>query len=60
MLAPSWQVLQDYGNMSSATLFFVLQAAQAPGAPAYQGATLAMAFAPGLSLELAQMQLLRG
>ena len=47
-LAPSRRILRDYGNMSSATLMFVL-AALIEGVPARNG--IAMAFGPGLAAE---------
>jgi alkylresorcinol/alkylpyrone synthase len=50
--APSWQVLRDYGNLSSATLLFVLRewlVNQRLGAGAYG---LMAGFGPGLSAEL--------
>jgi alkylresorcinol/alkylpyrone synthase len=42
----SWQVLKEYGNMSSATALFVLKAALGDGA---QGRFLLAAFGPGFS-----------
>ena len=42
----SWQVLRDYGNMSSATALFVLKEALADGA---HGRFLLAAFGPGFS-----------
>jgi predicted naringenin-chalcone synthase len=48
-LAASRDVLQSYGNMSSATILFVLQKFLAKGLPAGQGC--AMAFGPGLTAE---------
>ncbi|MBI4238478.1 MAG: type III polyketide synthase [Deltaproteobacteria bacterium] len=47
-LADSRAVLRDYGNMSSATIMFVLQRMLAVAAP---GPGVAMAFGPGLTLE---------
>lgn len=47
-LAPSRDVLRRYGNMSSATILFVLQAMLAGGR---QGPGCAMAFGPGLVIE---------
>ncbi|MFL5801365.1 MAG: type III polyketide synthase [Roseiflexaceae bacterium] len=50
--APSWDVLRDYGNLSSATLLFVLRewlTNRRPGAGAYG---LMAGFGPGLSAEL--------
>jgi alkylresorcinol/alkylpyrone synthase len=49
---PSWDVLRDYGNLSSATILFVLRewlAAQRPPSGAYG---LAAGFGPGFSIEL--------
>lgn len=48
-LAPSRGVLADYGNMSSATLMFVL--ARLLAAPPAQAAGVALAFGPGLAAE---------
>ncbi len=45
-LAHSWDVLRDYGNMSSATALFVLQSAIKSGA---RGRHLLAAFGPGFS-----------
>ncbi|MBX2805103.1 MAG: type III polyketide synthase [Hyphomicrobiales bacterium] len=45
-LAHSWNVLRDYGNMSSATVLFVLQSAIKSGA---RGRQLLAAFGPGFS-----------
>ena len=53
-LAVSRRVFEQYGNASSAGIFFVLQALQGAGA---RGRTLAIAFGPGLSIELALMRL---
>jgi alkylresorcinol/alkylpyrone synthase len=50
--APSWQILRDYGNLSSATLLFVLRewlTKRRPEAGAYG---LMAGFGPGLSAEL--------
>jgi alkylresorcinol/alkylpyrone synthase len=49
---PSWDVLRDYGNLSSATILFVLRewlTRQRPDSGAYG---LAAGFGPGLSIEL--------
>ena len=66
-LAPSRRVLRDYGNMSSATVLFILRehlegpgaegrggagAADAPVTPAARR-VCAMAFGPGLTVESA-------
>ncbi len=45
-LSHSWDVLRDYGNMSSATALFVLKNALASGA---SGKQLLAAFGPGFS-----------
>jgi alkylresorcinol/alkylpyrone synthase len=45
-LRHSWDVLRDYGNMSSATVLFVLERAWKAGA---HGPHLLMAFGPGFS-----------
>jgi alkylresorcinol/alkylpyrone synthase len=51
-LAPSWEVWRGYGNVSSATVFFILEALRARG-PIPEGRLgLMMAFGPGLSCEL--------
>lgn len=52
-LEPSRQVLAHYGNMSSATIFFVLQELLEQPAAADEETTLAMAFGPGLTMESA-------
>ncbi|HEY3241878.1 MAG TPA: type III polyketide synthase [Phycisphaerae bacterium] len=46
----SREVLREFGNMSSATIFFILQRMIAAG---LRGPTVAMAFGPGLTIELA-------
>ncbi len=48
-LAESREVLRKYGNMSSATIMFVLQAMM--DNPEKRGPGLAMAFGPGLTVE---------
>jgi predicted naringenin-chalcone synthase len=48
-LAHSRAILRDYGNISSATLMFVLDRIMRAGAPPGEG--LAMAFGPGLTVE---------
>jgi predicted naringenin-chalcone synthase len=53
-LAPSRDVLRDYGNMSSATVLFIL--AELLGGPAAPSQRVgAMAFGPGLTVETALM-----
>lgn len=49
-LAPSHAVLAEHGNMSSATILFILERMIRAGA---RGPCLAMAFGPGLTAELA-------
>jgi predicted naringenin-chalcone synthase len=56
LLAPSRRVLADYGNMSSPTVFFVLERIAAELAATDSGAPrcgVALAFGPGLTLEAA-------
>jgi len=50
-------VLRDFGNMSSATILFVLK--KLLDDPATQGTTCAMAFGPGLTVETALLDMLR-
>jgi alkylresorcinol/alkylpyrone synthase len=50
----SWQVLKEYGNMSSATALFVLKAALADGA---RGRYLLAAFGPGFSAYFVVLEL---
>ncbi len=52
-LASSRNVLSDYGNMSSATVLFVLKELLSDSKNQTSGKTLAMAFGPGLTLESA-------
>lgn len=54
-LEASRNVLADYGNMSSATILFVLKELL-ENADAEQATTMAMAFGPGLTVETAIMQ----
>ncbi len=49
----SYSVLKDYGNMSSATIFFVLKELQRLGR---RGPTFAAAFGPGLTVESALLE----
>lgn len=56
MTEPSWDVLRDYGNLSSATVLFVLDAVlrrQPPPAGSYG---LLAAFGPGFSAELSLLR----
>ena len=48
-LAASREVLRRYGNMSSATILFVLEAVMREAGPGQRGC--AMAFGPGLTAE---------
>mgnify|MGYP003298186282 FL=1 len=53
-LCPAREVLRDFGNMSSATVMFVLQQIMdSPGEAGERGC--AMAFGPGLTVESALM-----
>lgn len=49
---PSWDVLREYGNMSSATILFVLREWLTTRRPAMGAYGLAAGFGPGLSIEL--------
>ncbi len=53
---PSWNVLRDYGNLSSATILFVLQEWLTKRCPALGTYGLAAGFGPGLSIELLLLQ----
>ncbi|RKQ36825.1 type III polyketide synthase [Kocuria tytonis] len=53
-MAPSRAVLSEVGNMSSATILFVLERLLSAGMP---GTVAAMAFGPGLSIESALLRL---
>lgn len=55
-MAFSRGVLRDYGNMSSPTVLFVLNAIMASGAPAPGDYGMLMAFGPGLTMEAALVQ----
>lgn len=50
-LAPSRRILRDYGNMSSATVLFVLKDILEQKAPEGTDRVCAMAFGPGLTVE---------
>lgn len=50
-LAPARRVLRDYGNMSSATVLFVLKDIVESARPAPPEKVCAMAFGPGLTVE---------
>lgn len=51
-LRASWGVLEQYGNMSSASVFFVLRELQKIAPPAQRDLGLMIAFGPGLTCEL--------
>jgi len=54
-LTISRSILHDYGNMSSATIFFVLQSLLKQPTQTTQEPILAMAFGPGLTMEMGLM-----
>ena len=56
-LGPARRVLRDYGNMSSATVLFVLRDILAGGEA---GRVCSMAFGPGLTVETSLMTLVPG
>ena len=57
----AYRVLRDYGNMSSATVLFVLRDVLAAATPADHGApVLSFAFGPGLTMEAMLLQLAMG
>ena len=57
----AYRVLRDYGNMSSATVLFVLREVLAHATPADNGApVLSFAFGPGLTMEAMLLQLTVG
>ena len=57
----AYRVLRDYGNMSSATVLFVLREVLAHATPADDGApVLSFAFGPGLTMEAMLLQLTVG
>ena len=57
LLLESRGVLQDHGNMSSATILFILERLRRRSTP---GPCLALAFGPGLSAEVARFDLRNG
>ncbi|WP_426059884.1 type III polyketide synthase [Hymenobacter sp. B1770] len=57
----AYRVLRDYGNMSSATVLYVLRDVLAHSSPADHGApVLSFAFGPGLTMEAMLLQLTVG
>jgi alpha-pyrone synthase len=59
-LVPSRETLRDYGNMSSATILFVLKAILDAPTTADGERLCAMAFGPGLTVESGLMTVVRG
>jgi len=55
-LQPSWNVLKRYGNMSSASIFFVLQEIQATRPPPNGAFGLVITFGTGVTCELVLLQ----
>ena len=51
-IQPSWDVLRDYGNQSSASVLFVLDAWMARRRPPAGAHGVLAAFGPGLAAEL--------
>lgn len=57
LLGPTYNVLKNYGNMSSPTVLFVLKEVLARAKPEHSGERLfAAAFGPGLSIETMQLR----
>ncbi|MGH2542788.1 MAG: type III polyketide synthase, partial [Ardenticatenaceae bacterium] len=56
MMAPSFDVLRHYGNMSSATILFVLDNIHQTRTPQPGDHGLIMAFGPGLTMEAALLR----
>lgn len=54
--APSWQVLAGHGNMSSATVLFVLERVLASAAPGDGAYGLLAAFGPGFAAEMSVLR----
>lgn len=59
-LEPSRSVLRLYGNMSSATVLFILQRLLADASPGVDERICALAFGPGLTIESALLRLRGG
>jgi len=59
-VAPSREVLRRFGNMSSATILFVLQEALKRSPADSPEQVCAMAFGPGLTVEMALLETQRG
>nr|WP_259393053.1 3-oxoacyl-[acyl-carrier-protein] synthase III C-terminal domain-containing protein [Microbacterium halimionae] len=58
-LATSRAVLRDYGNMSSATILFILQEIMQSDALPDGAPLAALAFGPGLTVESAMLTMIR-
>lgn len=57
MMAPAYDVLRNYGNMSSPTVLFVLKEVLAKAKPEHKGNRIfSAAFGPGLSIETMQLR----
>ncbi len=56
LLAPSWNVLEKYGNQSSAAVFFILHELMQAAPPPPGSYGLLAGFGPGLSLELSLLR----
>ena len=56
MTEPSWNVLRDYGNLSSATVLFVLDEVLRRQPPPLGSYGLLAAFGPGFTAELSLMR----
>jgi alkylresorcinol/alkylpyrone synthase len=55
-MAPSWDVLRDHGNVSSAAIYFVLDRWMRGPAPLPDSHGLLCAFGPGLTADLCVLQ----
>ena len=56
-IQPSREILRRYGNMSSATILFVLREILRAPSPRPRGSVCAIAFGPGLTVEMGLMEL---
>ena len=56
-LEPTYNILKNYGNMSSPTVLFVIKEVLEKVKPEHKGSkAFAAAFGPGLSIETMQLQ----
>ena len=55
-LAPAWNVWEAFGNLSSATVFFILRELERRASITPPGLGVMMAFGPGLTCELTLLQ----